>query len=90
MPPTQADSGHFHHVLIAPGFSVRAICGLYFLSSVVCCATGIWAWSHGVSESLLFVGFLMLFVAWLIVVRNAKYLAQFLPVWLRRVDATGH
>ncbi|MEO8316345.1 MAG: MraY family glycosyltransferase, partial [Pseudomonadota bacterium] len=26
LPPTQADSGHFHHLLIAAGLSVRAIC----------------------------------------------------------------
>jgi UDP-GlcNAc:undecaprenyl-phosphate GlcNAc-1-phosphate transferase len=90
MPPTQADSGHFHHVLIASGFSVRAICALYFVSSVACCATGIWAWSSGVPDSLLFLGFLLLFVAWLVVIRNATSLARFLPVWLRRVDPTGH
>jgi UDP-GlcNAc:undecaprenyl-phosphate/decaprenyl-phosphate GlcNAc-1-phosphate transferase len=89
MPPTQADSGHFHHVLVKAGFSVRAICGLYFLSSVVCCVTGVWAWSVGVPEPLLFGGFVFLFAAWLLVVRNAGRLAQILPVWLRRVDASG-
>jgi UDP-GlcNAc:undecaprenyl-phosphate GlcNAc-1-phosphate transferase len=90
MPPTQADSEHFHHKLIAAGFSVRAICGLYFLSSVVCCVTAIWAWENGVPENLLFAGFLLLFVAWLMVVHHAVTLAQCMPIWLRRVDPTGH
>jgi UDP-GlcNAc:undecaprenyl-phosphate/decaprenyl-phosphate GlcNAc-1-phosphate transferase len=90
MPPTQADTGHFHHVLVKAGFSVRAICALYFVSSVVCCATGIWAWSNNVPEPLLFVGFLLLFGSWLIVIRNAAFLAQYLPIWLRRADASGH
>jgi UDP-GlcNAc:undecaprenyl-phosphate/decaprenyl-phosphate GlcNAc-1-phosphate transferase len=90
MPPTQADSEHFHHKLIVAGLSVRAICGLYFLSSVACCVTGIWAWSSGMPESLLFVGYLMLFAAWLVVVRNAHLLAVHMPDWLRRIDPTGH
>jgi UDP-GlcNAc:undecaprenyl-phosphate/decaprenyl-phosphate GlcNAc-1-phosphate transferase len=90
MPPTQADSSHFHHVLINAGISVRAICTLYFVSSVVCCAIGIWAWSNEVPESLLFVGFLLLFAAWLLVVRNAHKVAHLLPEWLRRADPTGH
>jgi hypothetical protein len=32
----------------------------------------------------------MLFMAWLVVVRNAQFLAQHMPVWLRRVEPTGH
>lgn len=90
MPPTQADTGHFHHKLITAGISVRSICALYFLSSVVCCSIGIWAWSNGVPDALLFVGFLLLFGAWLVVVRNARVLALLLPKWLLRADASGH
>jgi UDP-GlcNAc:undecaprenyl-phosphate/decaprenyl-phosphate GlcNAc-1-phosphate transferase len=89
MPPTQADSGHFHHVLVKAGFSVRAICALYFLSSIVCCVAGVWAWSNGIPEPLLFTGFVALFGAWLLVVRNAASLAQILPHWLQRIDPSG-
>lgn len=90
MPPTQADSGHFHHVLIASGFSVRAICALYLLMSVACCAVGVWASSHEVAEPLMFAGFLALFAAWVGFVHNSHRFVRHMPVWLRRIDPAGH
>lgn len=85
MPPTQADSGHFHHVLVAAGFSVRAICSIYALVSVTSCVLGLWAFTNGVSEPLMFLGFLVMFVLWLWFIRSAETLAQHLPAPLRRV-----
>jgi UDP-GlcNAc:undecaprenyl-phosphate GlcNAc-1-phosphate transferase len=90
MPPTQADSGHFHHVLIASGFSVRAVCSLYLFVSTMCCAVGVWASASSASEPLLFVAFVLLFCAWLIFVRSAHRLVPYLPTWLRRIEVTGH
>jgi UDP-GlcNAc:undecaprenyl-phosphate GlcNAc-1-phosphate transferase len=91
LPPTQADSGHFHHLLITAGMSVRAICALYFATSVACCAFGIWAYRNDVPEPLLFVGFCLAFAGWLILVRSAPHFVSMLPQWFRRIDvSSGH
>lgn len=89
MPPTQADSGHFHHVLVAAGFSVRAICGIYLLLSLSCAGIGVWADAKEISEAIMFGSFLAVFGAWVVGVRNAHRLVEYLPVWLRRLDAIG-
>ena len=87
MPPTQADSGHFHHVLVGAGYSVRAICAIYALVSLASCAFGLWAFSRGVPESLMFAGFLLLFALWLWFIRSAASLVRYLPAPLRRLDS---
>jgi UDP-GlcNAc:undecaprenyl-phosphate/decaprenyl-phosphate GlcNAc-1-phosphate transferase len=91
IPPTQADSGHFHHLLVAAGMSVRAICALYFLVSAASCAFGVWAYRSEVPEPILFGGFCLAFGSWLLLVRSAHQLVSMLPRWFRRVDvSTGH
>jgi UDP-GlcNAc:undecaprenyl-phosphate/decaprenyl-phosphate GlcNAc-1-phosphate transferase len=91
LPPTQADTGHFHHRLVAAGMSVRAICALYFLVSVGCCAFGVWAYKNSIPQPALLVGFCLAFGAWLLLVRSAHRIVGALPDWFRRVDAsTGH
>lgn len=84
--PTQADTGHFHHVLVDSGLSVRAVCMLYFLVSVACCTFGVWSYRTGVSEPLLFGMFCAVFVCWLLLVHNAEHLVRLLPDWFRRTD----
>lgn len=84
--PAQADTGHFHHVLVGAGLSVRAVCMLYFLVSVACCSFGVWSYWAGVSEPLLFGLFCTVFVCWLLLVRNAEQLVRLLPDWFRRTD----
>lgn len=90
MSPAQADNGHFHHELIQAGFSVRAVCALYFLVSATSCAFGVWAYRAGLPEPLLFGAFCLGFVAWLMFVRNAHRLVVSLPSWFRRIDPTMH
>jgi UDP-GlcNAc:undecaprenyl-phosphate GlcNAc-1-phosphate transferase len=91
LPPTQADSGHFHHLLIAAGLSVRAICALYFGVSVAGCTFGFWAYRNDVPDPLLFVGFCLAFGGWTILVRTARHFVQVLPLWFRRIDvSSGH
>lgn len=90
MSPAQADNGHFHHVLIHAGLSVRAVCALYFLISLACCFFGIWAHRVGMKEPLLFVGFCAAFAVWLVFVRNAHRVVGFLPAWFRRIDPAMH
>ena len=90
MSPAQADNGHFHHVLIQCGFSVRAICALYFVVSAASCAFGVWAYQAGVREPLLFVGFGAAFVGWVAFVRNAHRVVGVLPAWFRRIDPAMH
>ncbi|MEO6517076.1 MAG: MraY family glycosyltransferase [Steroidobacteraceae bacterium] len=91
LPPTTADSGHFHHVLIAAGMSVRAICTLYFVVSVASCGFGIWAYRNELPTLVLFVGFGLAFGLWLIFVRSASRFVGSLPQWFRRGDvSSGH
>jgi UDP-GlcNAc:undecaprenyl-phosphate GlcNAc-1-phosphate transferase len=91
MSPAQADTGHFHHRLVAAGLSVRAICALYFLFSAACSAVGVWSHLHGVAESLLFAGFCSVFLLWVALVRLAPRFILVLPDWFRRMDASvGH
>ena len=91
MPPTQADSGHFHHILIRAGLSVRAICTLYFLVSVGCCSFGVWAYRVDLPESLLFAAFCLAFAIWALAVRSTHRVVDLLPRWFRRIDPTaGH
>lgn len=86
--PAQADTGHFHHVLVASGLSVRAVCGLYFLTSVAACTFGVWAYRAGLGEPLLFGMFCAAFACWLLLVRNAAHLVRLLPAWFRRTDVS--
>jgi UDP-GlcNAc:undecaprenyl-phosphate GlcNAc-1-phosphate transferase len=91
IPPTQADSGHFHHRLIRAGLSVRAICALYFVVSVGGCSFSVWAFSMNIPEPLVFMGFCLAFATWLLLVASAHRFAGLLPKWFRRVDITvGH
>lgn len=91
MPPTQADNGHFHHRLVAAGLSVRAICSVYFLVSVLSCAFAVWAYSTGLPQPVMFAGFCLAFGAWLMFVRLVPRFVMALPAWFRRADpAAGH
>jgi UDP-GlcNAc:undecaprenyl-phosphate GlcNAc-1-phosphate transferase len=90
MSPAQADSGHFHHVLIQAGLSVRAVCALYFVVSVASCAFGVWAHRAGVRDHLLFGGFCLAYVAWLTFVKMSRKLTEHLPSWFRRIDPAMH
>jgi UDP-GlcNAc:undecaprenyl-phosphate/decaprenyl-phosphate GlcNAc-1-phosphate transferase len=91
MSPTEADTGHFHHVLVRAGLSVRAICALYFVVSLASCAFGIWASKAGVTEPLMLVGFCLMFGGWLALVRLAARMVPLLPRWFHRVDpAASH
>jgi UDP-GlcNAc:undecaprenyl-phosphate GlcNAc-1-phosphate transferase len=86
MSPARADTGHFHHVLIRSGFSVRAVCTVYILVSAASCITGVWAFKSGVSEPVLFAGFCLGFGSWLLFVRYARKFIVFLPDWFKRID----
>jgi UDP-GlcNAc:undecaprenyl-phosphate GlcNAc-1-phosphate transferase len=86
MSPAQADNGHFHHSLVRAGLSVRAVCTVYFLVSASSCALGVWSWRMDVPEPLLFVGFCLAYMAWLLFVRSAPRFAAALPPRFRRVD----
>ena len=82
--PMQADRGHFHHVLLEGGFSVKAIFILYLVISSVSAVAGIAMWKAGVTEHVLFYVFLVLSVIWLLAVRNVKTLVGWLPESLQR------
>jgi UDP-GlcNAc:undecaprenyl-phosphate GlcNAc-1-phosphate transferase len=91
MSPTQADTGHFHHVLVRSGLSVRAVCTLYLVVSLACCVFGVWAYRTGVPEPMLFAVFCLAFGAWLLLVRQVRHFIGLLPAWFQRGDVTaGH
>lgn len=91
MSPTQADSGHFHHLLIDAGLSVRAICALYFLFSAASCVFGVWAYRNELPDSILFAGFCLAFGSWMLMVRTTRHFVGALPRWFKRLDdAAGH
>lgn len=77
--PLAADNGHFHHRLMAAGFSVRAIFFTYFTFTVLSVAAGVVACRVGQPESVLFVGFCALFAAWMAFVALAPRIAGHLP-----------
>ncbi len=88
--PAQADNGHFHHVLLEAGLSVRVICALYFVVSAGGCVFGVWAWRVALPEPVMFTAFCLAFGAWLLLVGNARRFAALLPArWLRRRVTTG-
>jgi UDP-GlcNAc:undecaprenyl-phosphate GlcNAc-1-phosphate transferase len=82
--PLQADRGHFHHDLLAAGFSVRAIFLTYLGFSISCAAAGLAAAAHGARDSTLFLGFLGAATVWALLMHNARMLASLLPLPLRR------
>lgn len=84
--PFDADNGHFHHVLLRAGLSVRFIFVLYFVSSAVLAIFGVWANRHGVPEYVMFAGLVASFLAWLLFVYNAHRVVAFLPDVFRRLQ----
>lgn len=91
MSPAQADAGHFHHMLIRAGMSVRAICALYLIVSLASCSAGVWGYRTGVSDPMLFAGFCLAFGGWVVLVWQISRLITHLPDWCRRGDlSAGH
>ena len=88
--PLYADNGHFHHQLLMSGFSVRLIFIVYFTVSGACAALGLYAYYNHAPESILFVGFLVLFAGWLLFVRRSRYIVARLPMSLRREIESMH
>ena len=77
--PLAADNGHFHHRLMAAGFSVRAIFFTYFTFTLLSVAGGVAACRVGVHEPVMFGGFGLLFVLWMGFVAVAHRIAPYLP-----------
>lgn len=89
--PAQADTGHFHHVLVRAGWSVRLICGVYFAVSLAGCAFGVWGHHVDLPEPLMFAAFGGAFGAWLILIGSARKIASVLPRWMLRTETLiGH
>lgn len=82
--PMRADRKHFHHRLIDAGFSVRMIFVIYFAASLISAGTALYAARAGAPDSLLFFGFIGMFLVWLVFVRYAGSISALLPVRFRR------
>lgn len=83
--PFKPDNGHFHHVLLRAGLSVRAIFLLYFVSSAVMAAIGTWAYYAGAPDSLMFFGLVASFAGWLLFVHSVGRVVGRLPRIFRRI-----
>ncbi len=77
--PLAADNDHFHHRLLAAGFSVRGIFFTYFSFTLGSVAIGIYGCRTDMPESGLFAGFCLLFALWMGFVAVAHRVAAFLP-----------
>ncbi|MCB1886636.1 MAG: undecaprenyl/decaprenyl-phosphate alpha-N-acetylglucosaminyl 1-phosphate transferase [Rhodocyclaceae bacterium] len=86
--PLHADRTHLHHVLIRIGFSDRRV--VFFLMGVnaLLGLIGISGWMSGVSEFVLFLGFLGLTGAYLYAASHAWRLSRFARRYMRRNGKT--
>lgn len=82
--PLRADRGHFHYCLLEAGFSVRLIFAGYFVLSIGSAIFAVMAYRAGIAEPVLFAGFILFFLTWLLLVRNSASIARLLPLKLRR------
>ena len=86
--PLAADNSHFHHRLMAAGFSVRAIFFTYFTFTLLSVAVSVAARRTGVHEPAMFGGFCLLFALWLGFVAVAHRVVIYLPQGWRREHQT--
>lgn len=89
MSPAEADTGHFHHRLLAAGFSVKLIFCIYLVVSGCSTAFAVYASSSGIPEVVLAAGFFVFFALWLLFVRSAPSLLTLIPKSLRRVGGAS-
>lgn len=89
IPLAVADAGHFHHRLAEKGLSVRAICALYVLVSLLSATTGLYMSGHGVPQHVMFLGYLVLGGLWMGVLSQAPAIARSAPAWVRRPANPG-
>ena len=91
MSPMEADDGHFHHLLIKDGFSVRLVFAVYLGVSAVSACLGVAALHAGMPEPLMLGAFLVFFAAWLGFAKQASTLVSLLPHrWRRELDNLPH
>ena len=82
--PFYADNGHFHHRLLAAGFSVRLVFFIYIVASTAGALLGLAAYRQHAPEWVLFAGFLGFFAVWLLFIRLSPAIGARLPQGLRR------
>lgn len=70
-----ADDGHWHHVLVRAGLSVRTVFLIYVVFSGAAAAAGLSLQRAGRAEPVLFLGFIGLFGAWLLLMRYVPLIA---------------
>jgi UDP-GlcNAc:undecaprenyl-phosphate GlcNAc-1-phosphate transferase len=61
--PFQADREHFHHILMAAGYSPKQTLGLILLLALLAAGIGLAGHFYGVAEHWMFLGFLGVFAA---------------------------
>lgn len=67
--PALADDGHWHHVLVRGGLSVRLVFLVYMVFSGASAAAGLGLHAAGFSSVVLCVGFVALFLSWVALMR---------------------
>lgn len=69
--PLAADRTHLHHILLRLNVSPDAIVWIILASNALAGLAGVAAWQKGVSEQMLFAGFLLLALLHLLIMQNA-------------------
>ena len=77
--PFAADRGHFHHVLLDAGFSVRAIFYCYLLFSILSASLGVLASRHAIPDGWWVLGLAALAMLWRMLLKFAPRIASRLP-----------
>ncbi|MDF3886542.1 MraY family glycosyltransferase [Cupriavidus basilensis] len=84
--PLTADRTHLHHVLLRLSSNSAAIVWLILLSNALLGMVGVLAWRYGVSDQILFIVFIAVAVAHLLVMRHAW---RFIRVGRRLLGKAG-
>jgi UDP-GlcNAc:undecaprenyl-phosphate/decaprenyl-phosphate GlcNAc-1-phosphate transferase len=78
--PFKGDKAHFHHLLLAAGFSVRGAFGVFLALAVLFAAIGLVTHHAGVPELYSFAGFVLAGVGVVWVMARADLLFELLPL----------
>jgi len=69
--PFHPGRDHLHHILLRVGYTDSQVVRFILLVALACGLVGFWGWLAGVSDAVLFYGFLALFALYFAGVRNA-------------------
>lgn len=76
--PFSADRGHFHHILLLAGFTPKKVLGIIVGITVITSLIGLAGLYGGISEAVMFYGFLGLFALYFLAIMRAWRVRRFI------------